>query len=340
MWCLRKVFTPFCPRIVSAPEYAPFHPRNSHFSAVEARACPSRDTLDSLKSVKNIRDLAEACGKIRPGLIFRSACPVAAAPEDVDVLHRGLKIQNLIDLRSDYERQHDIPLRDGLLSKATVVRGVRKGGGITMQVEETPRGDTDDEQRKSRINLLSFLERDRYYKAMLGRLPYRTSAGLLFWGVFNQSHAKVLAIREINKAGLPGLYETILETAGPEIKRALEVVIESAEAEEPLIFFCKVGKDRTGILAACILACCDASRTEIVSDYSRSDGVDEIALGGMEKDKELQELDTAMFSRAPPEAMGQTLTYFDSVYGGIRRYLEGIGFTREMQDRLARSLSP
>ncbi len=56
--------------------------------------------------------------------------------------------------------------------------------------------------------------------------------------------------------------------------------------------------------------------------------------------QELQELDTAMFSRAPPEAMGQTLTYFDSVYGGIRRYLEGIGFTREMQDRLARSLSP
>ena len=30
--------------------------------------------------------------------------------------------------------------------------------------------------------------------------------------------------REINKAGLSGLYETILETAGPEIKQALEVV--------------------------------------------------------------------------------------------------------------------
>jgi len=336
---LRKVFTPFCPRIVSAPEYVPFHPRTSHFSAVEARSCPSRDSLDSLKSVKNVRDLAEACEKIKPGLVFRSACPVAATPDDVDILHRGLKIQNLVDLRSDYERQQDTPLRDGLLSTATVMRGVRKGGGITMQIEELPKGEADPDLKECRVNLLSFLERDRYYKAMLGRLPYRTSAQLLFWGVCNQSYAKVLAIREINKAGLPGLYETILETAGPEIKRALEVIIESAEAEQPVLFFCKVGKDRTGILAACILACCDASKNEIISDYARSDGVDEVALGGMEKDKELQELDTAMFSRAPPEAMEQTLEYFEAVYGGIRAYLEGIGFTRAQQDQLARSVS-
>jgi hypothetical protein len=39
-----------------------------------------------------------------------------------------------IDLRSDYERQQDIPLRDGLLSKATVMRGIRKGSSIAMKV--------------------------------------------------------------------------------------------------------------------------------------------------------------------------------------------------------------
>jgi hypothetical protein len=38
--------------------------------------------------------------------------------------------------------------------------------------------------------------------------------------------------------------------------------------------------------------------------------------------------------------MEQTLDYFEKVYGGIRRYLEGIGFTREMQERLASSVSP
>lgn len=40
-----------------------------------------------------------------------------------------------------------------------------------------------------------------------------------------QANANVVChCREINKAGLSGLYETILETAGPEIKQALEVV--------------------------------------------------------------------------------------------------------------------
>ena len=67
--------------------------------------------------------------------------------------------------------------------------------------------------------------------------------------------------------------------------------------------------------------------------------MDQIALGDMEKDKELSELDTAMFSRAPAEAMGQALRYFQTRYGGMRNYLLSIGVTQEMQDRLARSLA-
>ena len=41
----------------------------------------------------------------------------------------------------------------------------------------------------------------------------------------------------------------------------------------------------------------------------RSDGMEQIALGDLEKDAELSELDTAMFSRAPVEAMQATLAY-------------------------------
>lgn len=39
----------------------------------------------------------------------------------------------------------------------------------------------------------------------------------------------------------------------------------------------------------------------------RSDGVDEIALGGIEKEKDMQGIDPAIFSRAPPEAMQRLL---------------------------------
>ena len=62
-------------------------------------------------------------------------------------------------------------------------------------------------------------------------------------------------------------------------------------------------------------------------------------LGSMEKDKELQELDTAMFSRAPAEAMRQTIDYLNTQYGSIKGYLDSIGFPRSSQARLAAALA-
>ena len=50
----------------------------------------------------------------------------------------------------------------------------------------------------------------------------------------------------------------------------------------------QIGKDRTGLIAALILAACGATDDEIVSDYARSDSPDGIALGGLEKMKELE----------------------------------------------------
>lgn len=74
----------------------------------------------------------------------------------------------------------------------------------------------------------------------------------------------------------------------------MQVVAECAEANIPVLFFCKVGKvsslpskpcdsfsenikvvlshvsqDRTGLLATMVLACCGATDHEIISDYAR-----------------------------------------------------------------------
>ena len=42
---------------------------------------------------------------------------------------------------------------------------------------------------------------------------------------------------------------------------------------------------------------------------SRSDGQGAVALGDLEADKELAELDVAMFSKAPAQAMEDTLAF-------------------------------
>ena len=39
-----------------------------------------------------------------------------------------------IDLRSDYERQHDVPLRNGLLTQSILVKGTRIRSDVNMQV--------------------------------------------------------------------------------------------------------------------------------------------------------------------------------------------------------------
>lgn len=41
------------------------------------------------------------------------------------------------------------------------------------------------------------------------------------------------------------------------------------KAKEPVALFCKLGKDRTGLLTMLILACCGISDEEIVADYIR-----------------------------------------------------------------------
>jgi Tyrosine phosphatase family len=77
-----------------------------------------------------------------------------------------------------------------------------------------------------------------------------------------------------------------------------------------------------------------------VGCFGRSDGgLGEVALGGMEKSvRELMGIDTQIFSRAPPEAMAQTLDYVRRKYGGLREYMEHIGFPRAAQEALHRSL--
>ena len=51
--------------------------------------------------------------------------------------------------------------------------------------------------------------------------------------------------------------------------RRLQVILEAVQKGEPTAFFCKLGKDRTGLISMLVLSCCGATEDEIVSDYIR-----------------------------------------------------------------------
>jgi protein tyrosine/serine phosphatase len=145
---------------------------------------------------------------------------------------------------------------------------------------------------------------------------------------------------EINRGGLALVYEILLDTAAADIHRALEVITIAAESRIPQLIFCKLGKDRTGLMSALILAVCGASQEEIVADYTKSDGVNQIALGGLEKLRDVQGMNQELFASAPPEAMRTTLDYITQRWGGLDQYMDSIGFNADYRRRLAKALSP
>ena len=49
----------------------------------------------------------------------------------------------------------------------------------------------------------------------------------------------------------------------------VQIIRAAAERGESTLFFCKIGKDRTGLMAALVLAACGATNDEIISDYNR-----------------------------------------------------------------------
>lgn len=49
----------------------------------------------------------------------------------------------------------------------------------------------------------------------------------------------------------------------------LQIITTAAENDRPLLTYCRLGKDRTGLMTALVLSTCGATQSEIVSDYCR-----------------------------------------------------------------------
>lgn len=148
--------------------------------------------------------------------------------------------------------------------------------------------------------------------ALLKRLvvsaPLTLLASLLL-RVFDAQRSTDLLLQEVNKGGLPQLYEVILESSKPELCAALRIITLCAEREGCAWIYCRAGKDRTGLVAMLVLAAVGASDADIVEDYALSDAHRVTALGNLEDTQDLKKLDREVFSRAPREAMEHVLRW-------------------------------
>lgn len=153
-----------------------------------------------------------------------------------------------------------------------------------------------------------------------------------------RSSCKDVFLDRINEGGLHMLNELLLKQGAPGIKYVLDLCKD--RSRHPVAFYCTAGKDRTGMIAAIMLAAAGVPDEDIVEDYSLSANVyaemnDHKAMVGALSQRNL---DAKTFLGAPPEVMRDTLANIRSTYGSMEAYLDDIGFTEEDRKQLKAAL--
>lgn len=125
----------------------------------------------------------------------------------------------------------------------------------------------------------------------------------------------------------------VLEHVRFELHRALSFI--AAAPPEPLLFHCVAGKDRTGLIAALLLALADATPAAIAADYAASS--ENLRAGYLKRYPDIQPQRIVEALRCPEEGAYNMLSFLERA-GGVRAYLAQIGLRREEIARLRERL--
>ncbi|MDL2081448.1 tyrosine-protein phosphatase [Streptomyces sp. GXMU-J15] len=122
----------------------------------------------------------------------------------------------------------------------------------------------------------------------------------------------------------PYLSERFLEVAedgAQEIRQALEVITKSAESDEPLVFHCASGKDRTGELAALVLSLLGVDEPTIVEDFTLTELATEPLLAEWRTRNNGDSPTWPDYGRAPASVMRLFLKGLKDRYGSVEAYV-------------------
>jgi protein-tyrosine phosphatase len=137
---------------------------------------------------------------------------------------------------------------------------------------------------------------------------------------------------------LADIYLMLLRFAREPIANAVRVL---ASSNEPALFHCAAGKDRTGIVAAVLLGALGVRDEDIVEDYAATKqglvGIVERLRGSDSYQYVFTELPPDTL-HAEPETMARVLKEAGEEYGSMRRYLMQAGLGDAELRRLEESL--
>lgn len=113
-----------------------------------------------------------------------------------------------------------------------------------------------------------------------------------------------------------------------------------AEAEEGVVFHCFAGKDRTGLVAAMLLALAGVEPHDIATDYGLTDIqlAEQYEVWIAEAPAERRDLFRDEL-KCPPDRILRVLDHFERRWGGVTSYLVAAGMRAADIDRVASRLT-
>jgi protein-tyrosine phosphatase len=112
-------------------------------------------------------------------------------------------------------------------------------------------------------------------------------------------------------------YAEVAADGTAELRRALETI---AAADAPVVFHCASGKDRTGLLAALVLALLDVPVETIAADFALTELATPRLRERWHADNPGRELRWPGYGRAPAELIEMVLAELAAAHGSVHRY--------------------
>lgn len=130
-------------------------------------------------------------------------------------------------------------------------------------------------------------------------------------------------------------YPEMIRKGGHRLAAAVETV---ASVDEPVVFNCAAGKDRTGLVAMLILSSLGVPDDVVVADFELSnDGLGRLRAWAESHDSNLKERlgnAPAAFLDADGRALRDLMSRWAGEHGSIREFAHSLGVSQEAMDKL------
>ncbi|CAA9964701.1 Protein tyrosine-serine phosphatase [Pyrenophora teres f. maculata] len=274
-----------------------------------------------LKSILNFRDVGQfvnenaETGRLKPGLLFRSARPDEASFQDRQRLLNDYKVKSIIDLRTKTEHIEQAQKHEAARTKASAaVPQTNNDVAEPLQI-------TGIDYHEINFNGSAF---SRMLLSKLSWFEFFRLVGLMVLG-YRKDAIKILA-PHMEDMGLIGLAQTSLDVCTREVTQVFDVL--GVEDNWPVLIHCTQGKDRTGLIVMLVLWLLQVDHAIIDKDYRLSEPELEPEMEGRLKEMASIGL-SEQFAVCPPHVVSSTYAHIVDKYGSVEQYLEKAGVAKD-----------